>query len=154
MSQSFSPALRHSRVTGIFYVHSSTETVSPATYTCVNLFADVEVTVDLLSENITNGSVIHGNDVVLTCNVTNPPNVSRPLNITWFRGDDMLVNKSGKLEIVGVNNNTLRLTIRDIQDTAIDEGIYACEAYNREPPDAVRENIIVDVICELSLFLA
>ena len=151
VSQSFSLALRHSRATGIFYVHSSAETVSPATYTCVNLFADVEVTVDLSSDNITNGSVIQGNVVVLTCTATNPPDVSPPLTISWFKGDKKIQPDDSRLERV---NNTLTLTIRDIRDTAEDEGVYLCEAYNREPSDAVKESINVNVICEFSLFLA
>ena len=112
------------------------------------------MTVDLSSENITNGSVIQGNDVVLTCTATNPPNVSLPLTIVWFRDNNMLVNKPGKLEIARVNSNSLTLTIRDIQDTAIDEDLYICEAYNRVERDAVRESINVNIICELSLFLA
>ena len=105
-------------------------------------------------------------DVVLTCNATNPPNVTRDLLFTWVQRarpphQPERVITSGTAPsvtvITGPDYSILTFTNiqddSDISDLTEDslEGYYLCRVTNREINDWVTVNVSVNVICEYLL---
>ena len=125
--------------------------------------ADVAINVDVRAENLTlpnrtgSDSFVVGDDVVLNCSATNPPDVDRDLTIRWFRLSYQL-REEGMYVIPGspppantrveTGDGYVALILPAIQDNSEVETIYICKAYNRLPRDQVDAAVNVTVICK------
>ena len=111
-----------------------------------------DVSVDLTVQPERNDSFIQGDNVILTCNATNPPGVTtRPLTFTWvYVGSGVeITDDSAKRISIEREDFSSVLTITNIQDRMDVEGMYMCRVSNRLPiADSVIEEIVIDVICE------
>ena len=117
---------------------------------CVSCVADVEVSLTVYPER--SGSFIEGENVALTCDATNPPNVSASLTFVWGRS----TNGQGLQPLMTNERFTITheadysiLHLMNIQDDSVNvEGSYLCRVYNRLIDDSVTEMIDIDVICK------
>ena len=103
-----------------------------------------EITVSPVRNTTT--SFHQGDNVTLTCNATNPPDVTRPLVFTWVLGSDELPSKDSSNGITVVNGEDY--SILKIKDDTDIEGLYLCRVTNREREDWVTVTVTVYVICE------
>ena len=115
-----------------------------------------DVAVDLTVQPERNDSFIQGDNVILTCNATNPPGVTTsPLTFTWIYigststgGGEITDDSAKRISIVREDFSSV-LTITNIQDRLDVEGTYMCRVSNRLPiADSVTGQIVIDVICE------
>ena len=114
-----------------------------------------DVAVDLTVQPERNDSFIQGDNVILTCNATNPPGVTTsPLTFIWVYigntgGGVISTDDSAKRISIVREDFSSVLTITNIQDRSDVEGTYMCRVSNRLPiADSVTEQIIINVICE------
>ena len=123
---------------------------------CALFVSDVvvdEITVSPVRNTTT--SFHQGDDVTLTCNATNPPDVTRPLMFTWVLGSNELPSKevtndtSNGITVVNGEDYSI-LSFIKIQDDTDIEGLYQCRVTNRERADWVTVSVNVDVICEFN----
>ena len=117
---------------------------SDSTTIIINVISGIPVIDQLRLEHVTEVS----NQLILTCTAQNDPDSPHPLEITWYKGDNQLINgQDGRYRISYIRDELNNLTIAILTVSHVqkgDAGQYSC----RVSPGDISSETTVIVKCE------